>query len=64
MPAKRKGAEKTWRTVGVRATLPWWEWATEGAAFCRTDLAKLFDAAVVEYLKARGFDKKAPSRVK
>jgi hypothetical protein len=33
-----------------------------GADFCRTDVAKLVDAALVEYLKQRGFDEPAPRR--
>ena len=30
--------------------------------FCRTDVAKLLDVSVVEYLKTRGFDQEAPER--
>jgi hypothetical protein len=43
---------------------PEWRARVERAAgFCRTDAAKLVDAALVEYLKQRGFDEPAPRRL-
>ena len=33
-----------------------------GHKFCRTDVAKLIDSAVVDYLKTRGFKQEAPDR--
>ena len=39
----------------------WRAWVERAAAFCRTDAAKLVDAALVDYLKQRGFEEPAPS---
>lgn len=51
------------KTVGMRSTVEWAEWLERGARHCRTDVAKLIDAAVMDYLKARGFDEPAPERM-
>ena len=40
----------------------WRDWVDRGAEYCRTDVAKLVDAALVDYLKQRGFDEPAPKR--
>lgn len=48
--------------LSIKGTLAWREWVDRGAKHCRTDVAKLIDAALVEYLKARGFDEPAPER--
>jgi hypothetical protein len=50
------------KRIVVQGSLEWSEWLQEGADFCRTDVSKLFDAAVVDYLKARGFSKTPPKR--
>ena len=46
----------------VKGRPEWRDWVDRGAEFCRTDVAKLVDAALVEYLKQRGFDESAPKR--
>jgi hypothetical protein len=46
----------------IKGSLEWRGWVEEGAIFCRTDVAKLVDAALVEYLKQRGFEEPAPRR--
>ena len=46
----------------IRGNLDWREWVQRGADHCRTDVAKLVDAALVEYLKARGFEETPPKR--
>lgn len=51
------------RTIGVRATGEWAAWIEKGARFCRTDVAKLVDAAVADYLKAKGFGEPPPERI-
>lgn len=51
------------RTIGIRSTGEWADWIERGARFCRTDVAKLIDAAVVEYLKDRGFTDPPPERI-
>jgi hypothetical protein len=51
------------RTIGVRASGEWAGWIERAAKHCRTDIAKLIDVAVAEYVKARGFDESPPERV-
>ncbi len=46
----------------IKGRTEWRDWVERGADFCRTDVAKLVDAALVEYLKQRGFDEPAPKR--
>lgn len=46
----------------IKGALEWRGWVERGAAHCRTDVAKLVDAALVDYLKARGFNEEAPQR--
>jgi len=46
----------------IKGSLEWREWVEKGAAFCRTDVAKLVDAALVDYLKNRGFEPQPPER--
>jgi hypothetical protein len=48
--------------ITIKGSPAWKEWVDRGAAYCRTDVAKLVDAALVDYLKARGFDETAPER--
>jgi hypothetical protein len=46
----------------IKGRREWRDWVERGADFCRTDVAKLVDAALVDYLKQRGFDEPAPKR--
>jgi hypothetical protein len=46
----------------IKGNLEWREWVEQGAKHCRTDVAKLVDAALVDYLKTRGFTQEAPER--
>jgi len=46
----------------IKGRTEWRDWVDRGAEFCRTDVAKLVDAALVEYLKQRGFEEPAPKR--
>jgi hypothetical protein len=48
--------------VTIKGRPEWRAWVDRGAEYCRTDVAKLVDAALVEYLKQRGFDEPAPKR--
>jgi hypothetical protein len=48
--------------VTLRGAPEWKAWIEAGARFCRTDVAKLIDASVVDYLRARGFTEEAPER--
>ena len=62
--AKLKAAREDPRPTAltVKGCPNWRDWVDRGAEFCRTDVAKLVDAALVEYLKQRGFDEPAPKR--
>lgn len=64
-PKKQTGDKKPLvpKTIGVRSTGEWADWIERGARHCRTDVAKLIDAAVAEYVKARGFDEPPPERI-
>jgi hypothetical protein len=46
----------------IKGRPEWRDWVDRGAEYCRTDVAKLVDAALVDYLKQRGFDEPAPKR--
>lgn len=48
--------------VTIKGNPEWRDWVDKGARHCRTDVAKLIDAAVVDYLRARGFTEEAPER--
>jgi hypothetical protein len=62
--AKPKAARENPRPTAltIKGRPEWRDWVDRGAEFCRTDVAKLVDAALVEYLKQRGFDEPAPKR--
>lgn len=46
----------------IKGGLEWRAWVERGADHCRTDVAKLVDAALVEYLRSRGFTETPPKR--
>ncbi|MGO9465581.1 MAG: hypothetical protein ACLQVF_15665 [Isosphaeraceae bacterium] len=60
--AKVADRESATRRVAIRGTREWTDWLDRGAAYCRTDVAKLIDAALIDYLKGRGFDEPPPPR--
>ena len=62
--AKPKAARGNPRPTAltIKGRPEWRDWVDRGAEFCRTDVAKLVDAALVEYLKQRGFGEPAPKR--
>ena len=61
---KKQGKKPTGpRTVGMRATGEWADWLERLAKHNRTDVAKVLDAAAVQYAKATGFDEAPPERV-
>jgi hypothetical protein len=59
----KSGAIPPLKRVAVLASPEWVEWAEDGADFCRTDVSKLIDIALAEYLKSRGFAKEPPRRL-
>jgi hypothetical protein len=67
--AKAKPAEKVRDRSGEKPTVvtikgnpAWRDWADRGAKYCRTDVAKLIDTALVFYLRSQGFTEQAPER--
>lgn len=50
------------KRIAIQATESWVEWVEGGARHCLTDVSKLVDAALVEYLRARGYEKPRPDR--
>lgn len=66
-PKKKPAApSKTTRGQGagltIRASGAWRSWLEEAAGYCRTDVSKLIDAAVLDYVRARGFQTAPPKR--
>jgi hypothetical protein len=59
---KTAGEDLRTSVLTIKGRPEWRGWVDRGAEFCRTDAAKLVDAALVEYLKQRGFDEPAPKR--
>lgn len=48
--------------ITVRGSKEWREWLERGADHCLTDVAKLVDVAVSQYLKSQGFEEPRPKR--
>jgi hypothetical protein len=51
------------KILAIRSTGEWAQWLERGARHCRTDIAKLVDAAVAEYLAEKGFKEPPPERI-
>jgi hypothetical protein len=60
---KRGEAHSANRRIVVQASEEWIAWVEEGADFCRTDVSKLVDIALAQYLRSQGFAKLPPKRV-
>jgi hypothetical protein len=63
-PKKKRGSEpgKRFKTIAVRATEAWADWAERGAAHCRMNLSTAVDVSLGEYFRARGFEEPPPPR--
>jgi len=48
--------------MNIRGSLEWRQWLERGAEHCLTDVSKLVDVAVSQYLKAQGFEEPRPKR--
>jgi hypothetical protein len=61
---KRSEADSPRRVTAfaIKGSMPWRAWVEKGARHCRTDVSKLIDAALIDYLKAKGFEEPAPER--
>jgi hypothetical protein len=62
MARPKKGAREIKRIV-IQGSVQWCDYVEKGARHCRTDVSKLFDVAVRDYLRSQGFDKNPPERV-
>lgn len=70
--AKQKAAPKRGRpplpdgprvqVLSIRGRADWKEWLDRGAKHCRTDVSKLVDIALIEYLQSKGFKEAPPER--
>jgi hypothetical protein len=61
-PKKVGGLNPRPTALTVKGNLEWRDWVERVAEHCRTDIAKLVDAAIVEYAEKRGFAEKPPRR--
>lgn len=66
-PRKPKAIKKPLATdrrqiISIRGTEAWRDWLNRLSEHCRTDAAKLVDAALVAYAKSQGFDEPPPKR--
>lgn len=57
------GPEAATIRIVVQCSPTWAKWLKKGAKFCKTDVSKLLDISVTDYLEAKGFPEKAPDRV-
>jgi hypothetical protein len=46
----------------IKGNREWRAWVDRGAEHCRTDVAKVVDAALIEYFKSKGFGDPPPKR--
>jgi len=60
--AVKKAPKRQDASLTIRCSPEWREWIEAAARFLRTDVSKLTDVALMDYMKARGFDKPAPER--
>lgn len=60
-PKGPTGAAKPVR-VSVRATVGWRDWLEALAEFDRSTVADVIDRALVDYARAKGFDRLPPRR--
>jgi hypothetical protein len=66
-PRKPKAVKKPLDTVrrqiiSIRGTEEWRDWLNRLSDHCRTDGAKLVDAALVAYAQSKGFNEPPPRR--
>jgi hypothetical protein len=61
-PAPEPKPEARPTALTIKGSLEWREWVQRAAKHCRTDTAKLVDAAIAEYARKRGFAEPAPER--
>lgn len=61
-PKAAKKAELKATVISLKGSGEWREWLQELSSHCRTDAAKVIDAALIDYARTKGFTKKAPPR--
>ncbi len=57
-----KPSQRQPTAVTIRGSKEWRDWLERGAEHCLTDVAKLVDISVSQYLKAQGFEEPRPKR--
>lgn len=57
------GSPGGYSRIAVQARPEWVAWVEAGAKHCFTDVAKLVDASLAEYLRNRGFNQERPERL-
>lgn len=64
MPKRKAGEPErpNYPVLCVRGSLEWKEWVDEFSAFLRLRNADAVDQALVEFAKAKGFERPAPKR--
>ena len=55
-------AERKTIAVTIKGDPAWKGWLEDLAGYCRDDVAKVIDKALVEYAKMKGYDREAPRR--
>jgi hypothetical protein len=61
-PKKPAKPEPKPTVISLKGSDEWREWLRRYADFCRTDAAKLIDAALITHAKIVGFTEKPPRR--
>jgi hypothetical protein len=59
---KATGSTRQPTAITIRGSKEWRDWLERGAEHCLTDVSKLVDVAVMQYLRAQGFDEPRPKR--
>jgi hypothetical protein len=60
--APKGAADRMAIVVTLKGSAEWKDWVDALADYCRTDVSKLIDQALVELAKSKGFTKEAPRR--
>ena len=58
----KPAAEKKTIAVTIKGDPEWKEWLEDLAGYCRVDVAKVIDKALIGYAKSEGYDQEAPRR--
>jgi hypothetical protein len=59
---RARAADRKMIAVTIKGSPEWKEWVDGLARYCRLDVAKVFDLAVVQFAKGEGYSPEAPER--